>query len=117
MTLSLPISLSIYRNALAANSLAWLRQVQQDDGKKPAIDSSTKVSVTEAMMDDSALRAVQKAVDGANSVAVSNPQQIRKWRVLETDLSVPGGELGPTMKVKRHVVAEKYADVIEAMYS
>jgi long-chain acyl-CoA synthetase len=44
-------------------------------------------------------------------------EQIKYWRLLPTPLTVEGGELTPTYKVKRAVVAERYADLIETMYA
>jgi long-chain acyl-CoA synthetase len=44
-------------------------------------------------------------------------EQVKKFAILPRDLSQEGGELTPTMKVKRAVVAEKYADQIEKLYS
>jgi long-subunit acyl-CoA synthetase (AMP-forming) len=44
-------------------------------------------------------------------------QSIKKIKILPADLSIEGGELTPTMKVKRKVVNEKYADAIEAFYA
>jgi long-chain acyl-CoA synthetase len=58
----------------------------------------------------------QKAVDGVNS-AVGRVEQIKKFTILPHDLSQPTGELTPTLKVKRNVVHEKYAEEIEALYA
>ena len=41
---------------------------------------------------------------------------MKKFEILAHDLSQESGELTPTMKVKRNVVAEKYAGEIEALY-
>jgi long-chain acyl-CoA synthetase len=44
-------------------------------------------------------------------------EQAKKVEILPRDLSQEGGELTPTLKVKRAVVAEKYAGEIEALYA
>ena len=44
-------------------------------------------------------------------------EQVKKIEILPNDLSQEGGELTPTMKVKRNVVADKYAEQIEALYA
>ncbi len=44
-------------------------------------------------------------------------EQVKKFKILPRDLSQEGGELTPTMKVKRNVVADKYATDIESLYS
>jgi long-subunit acyl-CoA synthetase (AMP-forming) len=48
--------------------------------------------------------------------SVSNAQKIQKYHVLPGDFSEKGGELTPTLKLKRTVAADKYKDVIDAMY-
>jgi len=62
---------------------------------------------------------VQKLIEG--EVAAVN-QQLASWesvkyvRILPTDFSTETGELTPSLKVKRKVVATRYAEVIESMY-
>jgi len=58
---------------------------------------------------------VQAAIDYANK-AVSKAEAIKTFRILDEDLSIEGGELTPTLKVKRSVVASKYARVIDEIY-
>ncbi len=42
--------------------------------------------------------------------------KIKRFTVLPTDFSLDGGELTPTLKVKRKVVSQKYKDAIEELY-
>ncbi len=44
-------------------------------------------------------------------------QTIKKIKILPVDLTIEGGELTPTMKVKRKIVNKKYSSDIEAFYS
>ena len=65
---------------------------------------------------DDQLRAeIQVAVDEA-SAAVSKAEGIRKFVVLPDDFTEETGELTATMKIKRHVVEQKYAEQIESIY-
>jgi long-chain acyl-CoA synthetase len=69
------------------------------------------------LADDSDLVAeVDLAVKEANQ-AVSKAEAIRKFRILAVDFTEDTGELTPTLKVKRKVVAEKFASDIAALYS
>ena len=58
---------------------------------------------------------VELAVKDANQ-AVSKAEAIRKFRILPVDFTEDTGELTPTLKVKRKVVAEKFASDIDALY-
>ena len=62
------------------------------------------------------LDAIQSGIERANTRAVSNPAKVQKFTVLPAEFSVAGGELGPTLKLKRFFVMEKYKDVVDAMY-
>lgn len=52
-----------------------------------------------------------------NARAVSRAQYLRKWLVLPGDFTLEGGELTPTMKLKRSAVYTKYLPSIETMYA
>jgi long-chain acyl-CoA synthetase len=43
-------------------------------------------------------------------------EQVKKFRLLETQLTAEDEELTPTMKLKRNFVQKKYAEMIESMY-
>ncbi len=58
---------------------------------------------------------VQAAIDDVNS-HVGPVEQIKRFAILDHDLSQETGELTPTLKVKRNVVHEKFADVVEQIY-
>ena len=56
-----------------------------------------------------------KQVEGVNQ-NLARVQTIKKIAILPADLSIEGGELTPTMKVKRKIVNQKYSDLIEGFY-
>ncbi|MBV9311041.1 MAG: AMP-binding protein, partial [Solirubrobacterales bacterium] len=58
---------------------------------------------------------IQKELDRANS-NYAQVEQIKRFKVLDHDLSVDSGELTPTLKVKRNVINERYEDLFESMY-
>jgi long-chain acyl-CoA synthetase len=58
---------------------------------------------------------VQRELDRANS-NYAQVEQIKKFTVLDHDLSIEEGELTPTLKVKRNVISERYADLFDSLY-
>jgi long-chain-fatty-acid--CoA ligase ACSBG len=60
---------------------------------------------------------VQKCIDEVNKKAVSRAQLVRKWTILPNEFSIDGGELTPTLKIKRKFVSQKYSKIIDTMYS
>ncbi|MEA3511097.1 MAG: long-chain fatty acid--CoA ligase [Actinomycetota bacterium] len=77
---------------------------------------SVDPEAAEGMSDDEIRAVVQGAVDDVNADS-ARVRQLKKFVVLDDPLSIEGGELTPTLKVKRKVVREHFADDIEAMYS
>jgi long-chain acyl-CoA synthetase len=61
------------------------------------------------------LEKVQKEVDRANE-QLPRFMQVKYFRILPEPFTIEGGELTPTMKLKRDVVAARYRDVIDSMY-
>jgi long-chain acyl-CoA synthetase len=59
---------------------------------------------------------LQKHLDGVNE-KFARVEQVKKFEILPHDLSQETGELTPTMKVKRNVVAEKYEKDVDALYA
>ncbi len=65
--------------------------------------------------DPDLLSVIQTAIDEANK-AVSRAESIRKFTILPTDFTIPGGQLTAKLSVKRHVVAQEFAGEIEALF-
>jgi long-subunit acyl-CoA synthetase (AMP-forming) len=71
--------------------------------------------VESASKDSKFLEFLQRQIDAVNS-RLARVQAVKKFKILLKDFSVEGGELTPTMKVKRKVVTEKYKSEIEELY-
>ena len=98
-----------YIAALVAADPEALAQWKADHGKPEA-------ATVAQLHDDPDLRAaIQAAVDEANK-AVSRAEAIKKFTILDSDLTEAGGQLTPTFKVRRVVVMEQYAAQIASLY-
>lgn len=95
--------------ALVAADPEAFAQWKADNGKPGG------ATITD-LADDPGLQAeFQAAVDDANK-AVSRAEAIRKFAILGEEFTVSGGQLTPTMKVRRAVVMDRYAPQIAALY-
>jgi long-chain acyl-CoA synthetase len=59
---------------------------------------------------------IQREIDRANE-KYAQVEQVKKFAILDHDLSQATGELTPTLKVKRNVVNEQYAELFDALYT
>ncbi|HET8959549.1 AMP-dependent synthetase/ligase [Nocardioides sp.] len=73
-------------------------------------------SYSEIVGSDAVQQMVGGFVDELNS-RLNRWETIKKWELLDHDLSVESGELTPSMKVKRNVVEDNYKDKIDAFYA
>jgi long-chain acyl-CoA synthetase len=73
-------------------------------------------TVAEARDEPALVAEITAAMEDANK-AVSKAEAIKKFVILPADWSEAGGELTPSLKIKRHVVAQAYAEDIEALYT
>jgi long-chain acyl-CoA synthetase len=65
---------------------------------------------------DPAVRAeVQKEIDAVND-KFARIEQVKRWAILDHDLTQADGELTPTLKVKRAFVYDRYADLFSGLY-
>lgn len=93
---------------LAMETLKWLESLDL---------KYTKLSeILESGPDPAVMQALQSALDRANKHSISNAQKIQKFALLPHDFSIPTGEFGPTLKVKRNIVNDKYKDLIDKLY-
>ena len=75
-----------------------------------------KAGGIEDLIDDADLRAeIQRAVDDANK-AVSHAESIRKFTILPDAWTEEGGQLTPSLKLKRSVVMREFRDDVEALF-
>ncbi|XP_071769507.1 long-chain-fatty-acid--CoA ligase ACSBG2 isoform X1 [Centroberyx gerrardi] len=78
--------------------------------------NAARVSDLSGGRDRAVHAAIQEGINRVNENATSNAQRIQKWIVLDQDFSITGGELGPTMKLKRPVVMKMYKEQVENFY-
>ena len=70
-----------------------------------------------AAHDDPAFQArVQQRIEAINA-ELARYESIKRFELLPGEFSIEGGELTPTMKIKRRVIYDKYAHVVEAIYA
>ena len=51
------------------------------------------------------------------NASLSRYEQVKRFELVPHELTVDGGEITPTLKLKRRILDKKYADLIEGMYA
>lgn len=92
---------------LAPSAIAWCKSVGS---------TATKVSDVILDPDEKVMKAIEDGLARANKKAISKAAFVQKWMILPVDLSIPTGELGPTLKLKRFEFYKKYKDAIAKLY-
>jgi long-chain acyl-CoA synthetase len=85
---------------------AWLKNNGRD----------ASMSIAEAAKDPAVNAEVQKAVDAANT-HVSRAESIRKFTILDSDMTEASGHLTPKLSIKRSVILKDFAGVIDELYA
>ena len=98
-----------YIAALVAGDPETFALWKADNGKPQA------ATMADLREDPALLAEIQAAVDDANR-AVSRAEAIKKFMILDEEFTEAGGQLTPTMKVRRNVVMDRYATQIATLY-
>lgn len=96
--------------------LTALLSLDADAAAEWARDHGTFNEMAELGRHEGVRREIEAAVQRVNREHAP-VEQIKYWRLLPEQLSVDNGELTPTLKVKREVITERHADLIETMYA
>jgi long-chain acyl-CoA synthetase len=73
-------------------------------------------TVVDKVESDRIRSTIQARIDEVNQ-SLARVEQVKKFAILERPFGIDTGELTPTLKLKRKVIAQKYAREIEAMYA
>jgi long-chain acyl-CoA synthetase len=95
--------------ALIVPSIIQLRKWLEDNGRKVPATDQELVRIPEI------ITLIQEQVNKYN-VNFSQVEQVKKFTLLAEEWTINGGELTPSLKLKRKVMLTKYEPVIEEMY-
>jgi long-chain acyl-CoA synthetase len=95
--------------------LVALLTLDPDEAPKLAAELGIPADLATMAHDERVRAAIQRDVDAVNA-RFARIEQIKRFDILERDLTQPEGELTPTLKVKRAVVHARYGDRIDRLY-
>ena len=98
------------------NYLAVIATLDKEDVIKYAKENNILFSeYSELVKHDKIQAIVQKAVDHVNSTLASF-ESVKRFRILPFELTIEGGEITPSLKLKRKFCNEKYKAMIDEIY-
>ena len=94
---------------IGASNLLWYAAVS------PSVRRLRKAGAKDAPGQPRRTVEIQLAVDDANK-AVSHAEAIKKFAILPVDWTEEGGQITPSLKLKRAVVMQEFGADVEALY-
>lgn len=83
--------------------------------KENGLDAD-RLGIQELLKEEKIVRLFESEIERVNR-RLSHPEQLKKFTLVADQWSVEGGELTPTLKLKRRILYEKYKDLIESLYA
>ena len=96
--------------------IAALITLEPEEVAKWAAEQGIAASISELAANDRVRDLIQGVVDTVNADR-SRYEQIKRFRILPRDFTMDEGELTPTLKLKRRVVQDRFADELEELYA
>ena len=97
--------------ALIVPNFTYIREWHKQQNHGKTTDSNESIAIDTIVIDK-----IEKEIEIQNAT-LGNWEQVKKFRLLSAEFSIDGGELTPTLKLKRKVILEKYKQIIESIYT
>ena len=97
-------------------NLIALITLDEEELAKWAAEQGLEGNAADLSQRDDVRKLIEAAVEDVNG-SLAHFEQVRRFEILPRDFSADANEITPTLKLKRRIVEEHFADEIEALYS